>query len=72
MLRKTLGWNMKYHRMKEKLSQEQAAELCHISSKYWGKLERGEQAATIDTLEKIAAGLGISVTELLKEQGDVR
>ena len=40
---------------------------CDISSEYWGKMERGAQAATIDTVEKVSAGLNIKAKDLLNE-----
>ncbi len=68
MLRDILGKNVRYHRAQRKLTQEQAAELCNMSSKYWGKIERGDQAATIDIIAKISAGLNIPAEDLLAEQ----
>ena len=52
MLKKQFGKNLKYQREQRKLTQEMASELCDLSPRYWGKLERGEVAASIDTIEK--------------------
>lgn len=65
MLRKKFGENLKYQRVQRKLTQELAAERCDLSARYWGKIERGEAAASIDTMEKVAIGMEISVVDLL-------
>lgn len=67
MLRGVFGMNLKYYRMRQGLTQEEAAARCSLSSEYWGKLERGVQAATLDTVEKISDGLNITAKDLLNE-----
>lgn len=67
MLRTVFGMNLKYHRTRQGLTQEEAAAKCEMSSEYWGKVERGAQAATLDTVEKISKGLNVSVQVLFKE-----
>ena len=67
MLRTVLGMNLKYHRMRQGLTQEEAAAKCRMSSEYFGKVERGAQAATIDIIEKISVGLDVSAQALLNE-----
>lgn len=67
VLRIVFGMNLKYYRMRQGLTQEEAAAKCDISSEYWGKMERGAQAATIDTVEKVSAGLNIKAKDLLNE-----
>lgn len=67
MLRIVFGMNLKYYRKRQGLTQEEAAFRCQVSSEYWGKIERGAQAATLDTVEKISNGLNVSVKELLNE-----
>ena len=49
------------------MSQERLAETSDLHHNYVGELERGEKAATIDTLVKIAKGIGIRVADLVKE-----
>ena len=52
---------------KEKgLAQEELAYICNIQRSYMGVIERGEKSVTLNTIEKIAKGLNISITELLK------
>ena len=67
VLRVVFGMNLKYYRTRQGLTQEEAAAKCDISSEYWGKMERGAQAATIDTVEKVSAGLNIKAKDLLNE-----
>ena len=68
MLKEQLGKNIKYLRNQWGLSQEMAAELCDISEKYWGMIERVEVSASIDIIEKIANGMQIKVGILLQEE----
>ena len=65
MLKKDFGQNVRYYRKEKNLTLETAAELCEISSRYLGRIERGKQAATIDVIEKISKGLNVPVEKLL-------
>lgn len=47
------------------LSQEAFAHKCHFDRTYIGILERGEKSPTLNTLEKIAISLEITLSELL-------
>lgn len=67
VLRDIFGMNLKYHRMRQGLTQEEAAAKCDISSEYWGKMERGTQAATLDMVEKVSVGLNVTAKDLLNE-----
>ena len=67
MLETTLAQNLKAIRLQNHWNQETAAELCDISERYWGKLERGQAAASVSILEKLSQGLKVSVSDLLKE-----
>ncbi len=67
MLRIVFGMNLKYYRTRQGLTQEEAAAKCDISSEYWGKMERGVQSATLDTVEKVSIGLNINARDLLNE-----
>ncbi|SFP77682.1 transcriptional regulator, XRE family [Oscillibacter sp. PC13] len=68
VLRERFARNIKYQREKRRWTQETAAEICDLSPRYWGKLERGDAAASIDTMEKVSKGMKISIEELLKEE----
>lgn len=62
-----LGNRIRYYRKKQHLSQEELAELCDFHPTYIGQLERGEKNATLESITKLSRGLGISLSELLKD-----
>lgn len=47
-------------------SQESYADICEIHRSHMGEIERGEVDVAISTLEKLAKGLDITVSALLK------
>lgn len=49
------------------VSQERLAFDAGIDRSYLGELERGEGNPTVDVLDRIAATLGVSLTELFAE-----
>ena len=64
--RKVLGRTIRQHRARKKVSQEKLAELADLHHNYVGELERGEKAASIDVLVKIAKALRIRVKALVR------
>lgn len=46
------------------LSQERFAEKCNIHRTYIGAVERGEKSPTLKTVEKIAKGLDVKISDL--------
>ncbi len=64
-LRQIFRDNVKFYRKELKLSQEKLAELSNLSTNYIGDIERTNRKITIDTIEKIANGLGIDPALLL-------
>lgn len=64
--RKNFANKLKLIRTERKLSQEQLALLCGVDRTYIGRIERLERSPSLDILEKIANGLKISLSELLK------
>lgn len=60
-----LGENVLKYRKIKGLSQEDLAERASLHRTYIGAIERGERNITIDTIEKIANALQVSVIELL-------
>lgn len=46
------------------MSLEALATSSDLNDKYLGAVERGRQAASLDTIEKIAHGLGVAIHEL--------
>ena len=49
------------------ISQEELAYRCGIHRAYMGTIERGEKSVTLNTIEKIAKGLEIDLTELFAD-----
>lgn len=46
------------------LTQEELSFKCGIHRAYMGTIERGEKSVTLDTVAKVAAGLGVEINEL--------
>jgi transcriptional regulator with XRE-family HTH domain len=63
--RRRLGERIRRLREAKGLSQEAFAERCDLHRTYVGAIERGERNFAIDNLEKIAAALGLSLSDLL-------
>lgn len=47
------------------LSQEELAERCGFHRTYIGSIERGEKSPTLNTIEKFAKGLSVTIPDLL-------
>ena len=62
-----IGQTVKKYRKYLKWSQENLALKANLDRTYIGKLERGQQNATIKSLTKIADALGINIFILIKE-----
>ena len=60
-----MGKRLREVRQVRKLTQEEAAERCDITSSYYGNIERGNKKMSIETLGKISKGLGMSTDWLL-------
>lgn len=58
--------NVKQHRLKLGLSQEELAEQAGVHRTYVGMLERSEKNVTIYNIERIAVALGVEPFTLLK------
>lgn len=67
---KTVGQRIRNYRMQAGWSQEKLAELSGCHPTYIGQIERGEKNATIDSFEKIACALKISLSELFEKLGE--
>ena len=61
-----LARNLKEHRKKLKLTQEEFSEVIDIHINYYSGLECGKRNPTLNILDKISNKLGISLIELLK------
>jgi len=68
-IKEILVKNIKKHRAKRKLTQENAAELAGFTSKYWQRLEMISQSdlPSLKVLFKIARALETSPAKLLDE-----
>ena len=66
---KILGKRIRNYRTAMGLSQEKLAELSGCHPTYIGQIERGEKNATIESIEKIATALNISLSKLFEELG---
>lgn len=65
--RKVLGETIRSCRKAAGMSQEKFGEKADLHPKYVGELERGEKAATIDTLVKVAKALGVPASDLVRD-----
>jgi transcriptional regulator with XRE-family HTH domain len=65
--RKILGETIRSYRKTAEMSQEKLAEKADLHHNYVGELERGEKAASIDTLVKVAKALDVHARDLLKD-----
>lgn len=61
-----LGNRIRQIRKDHGLSLEQLGELAGLHPNYIGQVERGEKNVTVESLEKIARGLGVSLQELFQ------
>lgn len=60
----TLGQRLRNRRTQLHLSQERLAEICGFHPSYIGQVERGEKNLTVESLERLVVGLGISYEDL--------
>ena len=69
-LAKIVGQRIRNYRTQLGLSQEKLAELSGCHPTYIGQLERGEKNATLESIDKIASSLKISLSKLFENLGD--
>ncbi|WP_425991704.1 helix-turn-helix domain-containing protein [Afipia sp. DC4300-2b1] len=60
-----VAWNVRKLRVRRALSQEALAVDAGVDRSYVGRIERGVENPTVETLERLAVALDIPVTELL-------
>ena len=65
--RVTIGWNLRKLRVEQALSQERLALEAGIDRSYVGRVERGEENVTVETLEALARVLQVPVRCLFDE-----
>ena len=66
---KILGQRIRSARTAKGYSQEKLAEKAGCHPTYIGQLERGEKNATVESIEKVAQALGISLSTLFEKLG---
>ena len=64
---KIIGEAIRRCRKRAGLSQERLAEKADLHPVYIGELERGEEAASVHALVRIAKALGVRVRDLVKD-----
>lgn len=67
MFKKCLGKNLRFYRLQKNISQEELARLTGVHRTYISTLEKGASNITLDTLAKLAVGLGIGSLCLLSD-----
>ena len=66
-LRQTVAKNLKRLRQEKNLSQEELADRAEINRNYVGMIERAENAASVDMLEKLAEALNAKPVEFFRD-----
>jgi len=61
------GQRVREERLKQSLSQEELAARAGVHRTYIGMIERAERNITLDSIDKIAKALNISISDLLKD-----
>ena len=67
---KVIGQRIRNYRTSAGLSQEKLAELSGCHPTYIGQLEHGEKNATVESIEKIASALNVSLSKLFEQLGN--
>ena len=72
--RALVGWNLRRLRVERRLSQEALGLMASFEPSYIGRIERGRENTTIETLEGLADVLGVAVSAffILPEPGAER
>jgi transcriptional regulator with XRE-family HTH domain len=65
-LRRIVARNLKHLRQEKGMSQEELADRAEINRNYVGMVERSENAATVDMLEKLAEALGAKPVDFFR------
>lgn len=65
-LNKIIGERIRNIRKERGLTQEELAFRASLHTTYIGQLERGEKNATLESIEKVATALNITLEELFK------
>ncbi len=60
----SFGEAVRLFRTEQDLSQEALGQLCDLDRTYIGGIERGERNPTVESILKVANGLGVRASEL--------
>ncbi|KTE21533.1 MULTISPECIES: helix-turn-helix transcriptional regulator [Sphingopyxis] len=66
--RNILATNLRRLRSSMGMSQEALADLAHLHRTFVGSVERQERNISLDNIERLAVALGVSVSELLRQE----
>lgn len=61
------GAHLRKIRLDKKISQEALADLAKLHRTYVSSVERGERNVTLETIDKLAKALGISMSRLMPD-----
>lgn len=71
-IRMRFGKRVRQLRQMQDLTQEQLAEMANLSVSFLGGVERGVKSPTIETLEKLATALGVTLGEMMNFDSGVK
>jgi transcriptional regulator with XRE-family HTH domain len=66
-LQRIFGENVRRHRKRNKLSQDQLAAKLHIYKPYISEIENGKRSVLFDTIARFADALGTTPDSLLRQ-----
>ncbi len=70
LLREAVAKNLKSYRVKSGLTQAEVSNRTKINIRHISQIENGTLNLTLDTIERLAIGLGIVAAELLRQEGN--
>jgi transcriptional regulator with XRE-family HTH domain len=70
-VQESLSQNLKMHRKRLGLTQEQLAERCDLTAKYVTALEIGRRFPSPDSIVKLASALGVKPYQFFLEERDI-
>ena len=69
-IRKIVARNLKALRVSNGLTQAELAERTKVNVRHLSQMENGDLNLTLDTVERLARGLGVLASELLRNDAD--
>lgn len=60
-----IGKGLKNARIKANLTQKQVADKAGVNANWYARLERGEEKASLDTLQNICKVLNVKVSDII-------